>query len=305
MRSQIIVGYTDTEGGRDALELALTLAEADDGRAALTVASIWPVNPHEMVQPGVHIAYERALAADAESRLQGARDHCGDREDVSFVARGGTSPAHGLQLIAQELGAELIVVGRSHTGPVGRAFVGSVTEQTLHGAACAVAVAPKGYAGTEHRVALVAVAYDGSPESEHALAHALRIARDRGAALRLVRVVEPMPVAYGGMVDPYPFALRHSDVEDQLHAVVERIDGVPVTTAMVDGTAAHALAEQAADADLLVTGSRDFGPVGRILLGGTSSRLSRHCACPLLVVPRSTADAVAPALAADAAVAAP
>ena len=42
------------------------------------------------------------------------------------------------------------------------------------------------------------------------------------------------------------------------------------------------------DADLLVCGSRGYGPLRRVLLGGVSSRLLRRAACPLLVVPRRT-----------------
>ena len=41
------------------------------------------------------------------------------------------------------------------------------------------------------------------------------------------------------------------------------------------------------DADLLVCGSRAYGPLRRVLLGGVSSRLLRSAALPLLVVPRS------------------
>jgi nucleotide-binding universal stress UspA family protein len=38
--------------------------------------------------------------------------------------------------------------------------------------------------------------------------------------------------------------------------------------------------------DLLVCGSRGYGPIRRVLLGGVSSRLMRRSVNPLLVVPR-------------------
>jgi nucleotide-binding universal stress UspA family protein len=41
--------------------------------------------------------------------------------------------------------------------------------------------------------------------------------------------------------------------------------------------------------DLLLVGSRGYGPVGRLLNGSTSNYLSRHARCPLLVLPRSNA----------------
>ena len=41
------------------------------------------------------------------------------------------------------------------------------------------------------------------------------------------------------------------------------------------------------DADVLVCGSRGYGPARRVLLGGVSSRLLRHARIPVIVVPRS------------------
>ncbi len=41
-----------------------------------------------------------------------------------------------------------------------------------------------------------------------------------------------------------------------------------------------------AGADLLVAGSRGYGPVLRVLLGSVSTHLAHHAPCPVLVVPR-------------------
>jgi nucleotide-binding universal stress UspA family protein len=38
--------------------------------------------------------------------------------------------------------------------------------------------------------------------------------------------------------------------------------------------------------DLLVTGSRGYGPVRAVVLGGVTGRLVREAACPLVIVPR-------------------
>jgi nucleotide-binding universal stress UspA family protein len=38
--------------------------------------------------------------------------------------------------------------------------------------------------------------------------------------------------------------------------------------------------------DLLVLGSRGFGPVMRLLIGSVSSRVIRGAPCPVMVVPR-------------------
>jgi nucleotide-binding universal stress UspA family protein len=46
-------------------------------------------------------------------------------------------------------------------------------------------------------------------------------------------------------------------------------------------------AEGEGDLDLLVLGSRRFGPVRRVLPGSVSSELVRLAPCPVIVVPRS------------------
>jgi nucleotide-binding universal stress UspA family protein len=56
--------------------------------------------------------------------------------------------------------------------------------------------------------------------------------------------------------------------------------------AVTDGDPAEELATMAEHLDLLVLGSRAFGPSGRLLSGSTSMRLARRASCPLLVVPR-------------------
>jgi nucleotide-binding universal stress UspA family protein len=57
----------------------------------------------------------------------------------------------------------------------------------------------------------------------------------------------------------------------------------------VTGTPATELARRSVDLDLLAVGSRAHGPVRRLLLGSTSTRLVREALCPVLVVPRPVA----------------
>ena len=49
-----------------------------------------------------------------------------------------------------------------------------------------------------------------------------------------------------------------------------------------------ALEQFSGDVDLLVCGSRGYGPLGSVLLGGVSRRLVHRAACPVVVVPRGT-----------------
>jgi nucleotide-binding universal stress UspA family protein len=69
------------------------------------------------------------------------------QRDLRLVSN--SSPAAGLQLIAEETGASIIVVGSSHRSRLDRVLSGSVTESMLTGAPVPVAVAPRHYSGTD------------------------------------------------------------------------------------------------------------------------------------------------------------
>ncbi|HEV2785206.1 MAG TPA: universal stress protein, partial [Solirubrobacteraceae bacterium] len=71
-------------------------------------------------------------------------------------------------------------------------------------------------------------------------------------------------------------------------AVAEARARVEVEDRFVDGPADDVLATQSEELDLLVVGSRGYGPLGAVLLGGTSSHLAHTARCPLLVTPRGT-----------------
>ena len=68
--------------------------------------------------------------------------------------------------------------------------------------------------------------------------------------------------------------------------LAERHEAALEVCAVTDGDPAEELATMAEHLDLLVLGSRAYGPAGRLLSGSTSTQLARRAACPLLVVPR-------------------
>ena len=78
--------------------------------------------------------------------------------------------------------------------------------------------------------------------------------------------------------------LRPLAEHDLQHAVAS-VDGAAVTGDLIEGDPADALARMSADFDLLVLGSRSYGPLRAALLSGVSGVLVRRAACPLMVVP--------------------
>lgn len=64
--------------------------------------------------------------------------------------------------------------------------------------------------------------------------------------------------------------------------------GFPVEGDLLGGPPAETLAEACEDGvDLLVAGSRGYGPLSRVLLGSVTTQLIGMAPCPVLVVPRS------------------
>lgn len=146
----------------------------------------------------------------------------------------------------------------------------------------------------------IVVGVDGSAASVDALRWALREAALRGAAVQVVHSWLPPTLAAKAPMawDAEYLSLFRRDaetvVEDALDAVGEVPDGVVVEKAVIEGPAAQTLVEAAADASLLVVGSRGRGGFAELLLGSVSHHCVHHASCPVVVV-RHVAVAAAPA----------
>jgi nucleotide-binding universal stress UspA family protein len=214
-----------------------------------------------------------------------------DYEVTMHVGRG--SPARVLHEKAEELEAALLVVGSSHRGRLGRVLTGSTTSRLLNGATSAVAVAPRGY-DDGHDFERIAVAYDGSPESREALdAAAALVLLGRGrATIQSYTVLEPFTWVSGiagmGASAPVDFEpLRRARAEEiaaEVNFVVP--EGMSVESEVVEGDAADVLADVSEQVDLLLCGSRGYGPLRSVVVGGVAHALVNRAACPVLVLPR-------------------
>jgi nucleotide-binding universal stress UspA family protein len=278
IRLVILTGFDGSDGGRDALELTRVLAKLENSRVlVVSVIAYGPLPINYVLLDEEEAATAAALFEEARSRL--------DEMTVEARAYGGGSPAAVINDIAEREEVATIVVGSPHRGPVGRVLAGSVAEGLLGGAPCEVAAAPHGYGGEEHLgLHAVGIAYDGTPEARAALRRAERIALAANARVKVFTVVEPL-VAMPG-VGGYTPALPAPEelIHDAVNALDERLGA---ETRQLSGPAAAAIAAACEDdVDLLVAGSRGYGPVARVLLGSVSRQLVRKAPCPVLVVPR-------------------
>jgi nucleotide-binding universal stress UspA family protein len=281
MRRTIVIGFDGSEESRDALELGGRLAHLEDARAI--VVACFAHSPTEIGEE----AFESRLAEDSEPLFAEARRTL-HGIDVSTLALGTRSAAQALHDVAEAEQAEAIVLGSTHRGAVGRIMPGSVGERLLDGAPCSVVVAPRGFARGQHfGFGVIGVAYDGTEESKIALDEGRRLAVGIGGTLRLIRAAIPASSAKRG---EQVLAAREDDRRRLEQEAASVADSVDVEAVLVDGGPAAALADQGIELDLLVIGSRGYGPLRRTLLGGVSGEVMRTAPCPVWVTPRGTTD---------------
>jgi nucleotide-binding universal stress UspA family protein len=200
------------------------------------------------------------------------------------------SPADALQALAERGEADLIVLGSTHRAAIGSVAPGSVAERLLHGARCRLIIAPKGYAREDHsqdRLRVVAVGYDGMAESQAALDEAAALARKFGGSMRVIGVIPPAP-PLGAAASAQAQAEAGPDFQTRLHRAVAELEPELLALPVIErgDPVEKLLAAADMGPDLLVLGSRGFGPVMRLLAGSVSSRVIRRASCPVLVVPR-------------------
>jgi len=283
----IVVGHDGSDSGDDASVLGAQLA-ASTGEE-LVVVSVYPEeNPIGIGRVDAEwVAYMReqaeAHSAEAQRFLSGV--------EATYRVVGSHSAAHGLDDVAEETGASMIVVGSDRRGPRRRVRTGSTGDRLLHGAACPVAVAPRGMRErrTGDRVTRIGVAYVDSPEALQALDVAAELAKKTGASLTLYTVVAPRaefsPIAGRASEDSLMVAVRES-VRESLDRALESLD-IEAADELLEGDVVDELASlDERECDLLVCGSRGYGPVRRVLLGGVLRKLTRRASCPVVVVPR-------------------
>ena len=181
--------------------------------------------------------------------------------------------------------------------------IGRTTRQLLDHVHCSLAIAPRGLKDqAEFKLARVGVGFDGGPESRAALAVAATIASGAGAELRILGVVDDRLPSLGWpgiWIEPIKESWQEV-MDDEVTSMRGLIDAaaaslpIPVAADVKRDVPSAALTEFSHDVDLLVVGSRRWGPLARLLLGGTGEALVRGSRCSLLIVPRPETDPPSP-----------
>ena len=173
MYRNLIVGVDGRPGGRDAAALAAILAAPGAHRHLVFVADAPPHNGAgskmdlhlELVNPDI-----LSQLMGTERRLAGG--------DAPTLRLSADNVADGLRAAAIQCAADLVVLGASRLQGIPGLTRPDDVAALLHRTTVTVAVAPTGYSDQPRELRRIGVAYDGSPESKVAVAHAELLARE-------------------------------------------------------------------------------------------------------------------------------
>jgi nucleotide-binding universal stress UspA family protein len=291
MTGPVVTGVDGGPAGAAALVLGSWLAA--QLKVPLIVVAVHPA-PAALGSGRVDAEWvaDRRRAADqvlagAQSTLAGS---AGSGGDVEYRTVASSSAAHGLSDLAEETGASLIAVGSGKNAPPERLFAGSTAERLMSGSTCPVAIAPAALMGPLGTLDRITVAYVDTPDGRRALTEAAMLARHTGSRLRLITVVAEgnpaMPFLLGDDAERAFLETARETYEQSLTKAVAAVPEVDADWEIRSGDAVETLAELD-DTDVLICGSRGYGPTRRVFLGGVSTRLARRARRPLIVVPRS------------------
>ena len=279
-----------TDGSEDAALAARIAADLSTRTGAqLHVMHAWHTVPSTRFESFIQAQLEqeaREVLSEQVGRIKG------DGGDVAeaYLRQGPT--VDRILDLAEEIDADLIVVGSRGFGPIKRLALGSVSEGVVHHATCPVLVTR----GRERAwpPARIVVGDDGSDYAEEAGQLAAGIGKAFGAEVVLVRAHPPFRSKVSSQGRAYQLeAFEDALLRDErdLKRRARKLEDVlwsrPLAT-VVEGDAATTivkLAERDGRPTFVVVGSRGLGPINRLRLGSVSTKVVRATAGPVLVCP--------------------
>jgi len=297
-RPRVVVGVDGSAGSRAALVHALATAvrlggEVEAVSAYQPVASYW-ADP----APAGAVLGTDAIIADTtqaigtfvqEVRADLAVSGAAAAADVPVQLTVDAGPVAQL-LVDRAAGAAVLVVGNRGRGAVRSALLGSVALHCVTHATCPVVVVHRTEADRPQQRRVV-VGVDGSVQSRRALTVAIEEAARLGADVEAIATFTVTDYWTDGYARSLPTVAEiTADVQRRLDAAVADVlrgaggDAPTVSTVVVEGAPSDVLVQQAADAELLVVGSRGRGQVRGLLLGSVGLHCAMHGPCPVMIV---------------------
>jgi len=286
MTARIIVGYTATDAGADAVALGTRLAAAM--AAELDLVLVLPGEDRSVITPP-DASYDWYLQGQAETWLTEATARIPDAVTSRSHVRFGDSFAEGLLAAAHEFAASLIVVGAANDGLRGRHRLGTVASELLHSSDVPVVLAPEGSRRMEAiGITRVTAAIGTRPGAEALLDESISLAVATSAELRLLSLVSvDLPATVDTGVIRIAGAAHADDVLGKaLDALPDGVEADVVVARgdSIEDAVAHLGWEPG---EIAVVGSSRLAQPRRLFLGSTAAKMLHELPVPMVVVPRT------------------
>lgn len=285
MYDSVLIATDGSDVAEQAATLGISLAEALEGTVhALSV-----------------VANGENDASTAPARSETAAESVVDRAteagcDARAVVREGR-PANEILATADEIDANLLVVGTHGRTGLRQTFFGSVALEVIRDARQPViSVGPDTYTAAETGSEVdeaggiqgtapfeeVLLATDGWPGSRDAGEHALELANALDATLHIIYAVD----VRSDSMDIRDGFKQHGDRSTEALADRARAAGIDVTRTLVDGAPDDVILSYAADnaVDLVVMGTESKSRLERFVVGSVSQQVVSNAPVPVMTV---------------------
>lgn len=275
--------------------LGYALALSSVWKSELTVMTVLELYPgmdpdytvNKMYLDHLRDEANRQLAS-LESRVKAAGQSIVTRIEVGI-------PSQCVQAVAEEIGADLLVVGTHGRTGLDHVLVGSTAERVVRVAPCPVLAvkADKGAAQAAQvpMIKRIVVPIDLSTCSLDALEYAVQFAKPFGASITILHAMEP--VAYG-----LDFSLSHAKEWKEQRAYLEKrltvlaaclkAQGLQADHVLKPGLPADSIASYVTQQgyDVMIMGTHGRRGLSHVLVGSIAGAMLRHAPCPVLTVRR-------------------
>ncbi len=237
------------------------------------------------------------VAELARTKLEAlARREAKGAGKITAVVRTG-KPFHEISLTAGERAADLIVIAtHGHTG-LKRVWLGSTAERVVRHAPCPVLTVPtrdlpkRPGPASPFGLKKILVPIDFSNLSQDALPYAALLAKQFGAEVVLLHVVQLFPIdrLLGGEMISQTIvpAIKEAEIDlARMAADLSAATGGKVSGVVREGTPHEVVSKTARSqsADLIVLTTHGYTGLKHVWLGSTAERVVRHASCPVLAV---------------------
>ncbi|MBI2312231.1 MAG: universal stress protein [Betaproteobacteria bacterium] len=266
----LLLATDGSEYSAGAQRVAIALAQRAKARLTAMTMALRAEDLELVGTRGLREAQER----QAEFRLDAvASASAAAGVPCERLIRYGDEPHFEIINAVEEIGADLIVMGRRGARGLARLMVGDATGKVAGEAPCSVLVVPRHAAMPQRRILFCT---DGSPHAEAAAAAAWAVARCCN-----------LPVTVVSVKASQHSEARRAEADAIVKRAVDRLAGLGVAAEgrVAEGEVADAVVGVARSlgADLLVIGSHGRTGWRRLLLGSNSQRIIGKAECAVLV----------------------